>query len=754
MKRKYAKDRFSERMILLGMVMMILSLIISTIHVHDIEDTYLSNNMDQYVKQISSFHVAFVDECKLLSEQLDVLSSKIESSFKQNASIDDSRLLLDILNEDVRYDAIVKLANGEEYSTYDSLYLRIAEMPVLALEYNETVQVLVIQDLQGEEETFLSIQKILMDDDVELGTVEILYDLSNFRNSALISNMLNEGFCYLTDYLHESVAMDSLSENSYAASTSFESVFLETVGESSDSGVSLSGLYSELQTHRSGARYIELSNGNYYLLAYHLISREEGTFLMGFYDATPVIHVINQAVFRTALSSIVIVTMSLILLLFVWVTSMNTTTIIEKMAYEDEITRGKNLNYFKVRAHEILETNRGIPYLVERFDIANFRYINEAYGHDRADELLRACVSIAKDIFLSNEICARMHSDQFVVLVNNDSGNKMRWEDYRQSVNEYARTIGIKFPIRFKVGIYQIREYDREVDMMIDRANAARKMIKTDSKSMTRVYSDSIVDEMRRIDRIESDMQRALQEKEFQVYLQQKWNADTDELYGAEALIRWIKPEGTVIFPSEFIPLFETNGFIENIDYYVLETVCEKQKQLLDAGKKCVPISVNQSKVLLNNSDYVLNVARIIDRYEIPKELITLEITESVFLNDEKAIEKIVNDLKEIGVLVSMDDFGSGYSSLNLLKDIPFDVIKIDRGFASDSMCTEKSRLILQKIIEMTQGIGMSVICEGIETKEQLESITNLGCSIIQGYYYGKPIPMDEFCEKYLGENC
>ena len=234
--------------------------------------------------------------------------------------------------------------------------------------------------------------------------------------------------------------------------------------------------------------------------------------------------------------------------------------------------------------------------------------------------------------------------------------------------------------------------------------------------------------------------------------MQQKYNIEKNEVCGAEALIRWIKPDGSFILPNEFIPLFEKNGFIEHLDYFVLETICAKQKELLEQGKIPVPISVNQSKVLLNNSDYVRNVERIFNRYKIPKELVILELTESVFLNDEDSIEQFDKELNKLGISMSMDDFGKGYSSLNLLKNLSFDILKIDRGFISDSLTSEKSRWILRKIIEMAYGLGMSIVCEGIETKEQLENVRKMGGFIIQGFYFGKPIPMEEFIKEYIKE--
>ena len=254
---------------------------------------------------------------------------------------------------------------------------------------------------------------------------------------------------------------------------------------------------------------------------------------------------------------------------------------------------------------------------------------------------------------------------------------------------------------------------------------------------------------MRKIDKIESEMNNALKTGEFKMYLQPKWDIVKDQLVGAEALVRWIKPDGTIVFPSNFIPIFENNGFIEKLDFFMLETVCREMKKRMDKGLSVCPVSVNQSRLLLHNPEYVNNVSKILRTYSIPRKYIELELTETVFLDDREKMLEMMNQLKEQHVRLSMDDFGSGYSSLNLLKDIPFDVLKIDREFFSEAITSESSTWILRKIVEMAEGLGIEVICEGVETDEQIEILRTVGCHLVQGYYYSKPISLEEFIQKY-----
>ena len=459
---------------------------------------------------------------------------------------------------------------------------------------------------------------------------------------------------------------------------------------------------------------------------------------------------IQPIIFRTLLTCLAIIFMMFIMFLYIWGTTKHSNDMISVLAYEDTITGGKNDNYFRDVAARVIWENSNIPYLVVRFDISNFRYINEAYGHARADGLLKVVVEESEKYFNGIEICTRMNADQFVLLARNDQEFEAKCEDMIQSINERAREdLAIMFPIRLKRGIYPVRKDDTDVNIIIDRANAARKSLNGDEKTMVAMYSDKIVNQMYKVDQIESEMEAAIKNKEFQVFIQPKWDIVHDRIYGGEALVRWIKADGTRVFPDEFIPVFEKNGFVEKLDLYMLEEVCKRLRVLIDSGFTIFPISVNQSRLLLHNPNYVDQIKKILKRYRIPNGYIELEITETVFQDERETMITTMNLLKKQDVQLSMDDFGSGYSSLNMLKDVPFDVIKIDREFFSESITSSSSILILRKIIEMAEGLGIRVLCEGVETKDQVDLLKQLGCCYVQGYYFAKPMPMEEFITTY-----
>lgn len=431
----------------------------------------------------------------------------------------------------------------------------------------------------------------------------------------------------------------------------------------------------------------------------------------------------------------------------------STSQLITKLAFDDEITGGKNLNYFKEFVGETLYKYQGMPFLVHRFDVSNFRYINEAYGHVRADQLLKIIIEEAGTVFYSKELCVRMNADQFVMLTRNTQDLNERFFVFTDKVNARALDIGIRYPIKFKRGVYQVRDKEYDVSLIIDKANAARKNLTGEEKDSVAYYSDRMVSDMRKVDKIESEMEAALFNNEFQMYIQPKWDIKEDKLYGGEALVRWIKEDGSMIYPSEFVPVFEKNGFVEQLDIHMLEMACQLIRDQLNAGNPIYPISVNQSRMLLHNPAYIGRISEILKKYDIPKGYIELEITETVFFTDRDKMISILNELKAKEILLSMDDFGSGYSSLNMLKDFPFDVLKIDKEFFSESITSESSTWILRKIIEMAEGLGIRVICEGVETKEQVEMLQQIGCRYVQGYYYSKPIPAKEFVKLYCRES-
>lgn len=582
-----------------------------------------------------------------------------------------------------------------------------------------------------------------------MGYMVAITDMNQLLERSAFRLQSELGEFYLLD-ANDNILVRSLNTHVIAPEEAkFSDGLIAYAHRESDAKKVLQEMNTTLKQKEGGYVSLRTFENNNLQISYAPVDFYNNVCLVSCYNDNIIEDEVQPLIFRCVVACIIIVFLMIIIILYVWGTAKNANITIEKLAYQDPVTKGRNINYFKEFAQKVMGIFKETPFVIYRFDIANFRYINEAYGHKKADTVLISCVKRFEEVFSDKELCVRMNADQFLAIINNDQTVNQRLLQFRKMVNEDARSIGIKYPIRFKIGIYQIKKHDKDIDVMIDHANVARKTLTGDEKEMTAYYSEKIVTNMHKIDRIESDMQRALATGEFKVYLQPKWDAYLNCITGAEALVRWIRNDGTMIYPDEFIPVFENNGFVEKLDFYMLESVCSMMRDMMDEGRDVYPISVNQSRLLLHSPDYVANVEKILKNYEIPKNAIELEITETVFLDDRENMIETMKRLKDIGVLLAMDDFGSGYSSLNMLKDVPFDIIKIDREFFSESSSDESSKWILQKVIEMILGLNKDVVCEGVENAEQVEFLKEIRCRKIQGYYYSKPIPANEYIEKY-----
>lgn len=309
----------------------------------------------------------------------------------------------------------------------------------------------------------------------------------------------------------------------------------------------------------------------------------------------------------------------------------------------------------------------------------------------------------------------------------------------------------LAFDVVPAIGIYVIRERDLSVDAMYDRANLAAKQCKGNYIENYAFYVDEMREDIVREQQIVNHMRHALDEEEFVLYLQPKYSLQDNRICGAEVLVRWAKPEGGMISPGEFIPIFERNGFITKLDYYVWEKTCKLLAGWIAEGKKPSPVSVNISRVSLYNPRLVEAICGLTDRYHIPRELLELELTESAYTTNPKAIKETMERLQKEGFSILMDDFGSGYSSLNVLKDIAVDVLKIDMKFLSDTDQEGRSQNILASVVRMAKWLNLPVIAEGVERREQVDFLHSVGCEYVQGFYFARPMPVSDY-EKLVSE--
>ena len=295
--------------------------------------------------------------------------------------------------------------------------------------------------------------------------------------------------------------------------------------------------------------------------------------------------------------------------------------------------------------------------------------------------------------------------------------------------------------IVMKWGIYNVEDRSVSIEQICDRALLAARSIKGQYGKYFAIYDDTLRNQLLREQAITDSMESALSQNQFLVYLQPKYRIKDEALVGAEALVRWNHPVWGFLSPAEFIPLFEKNGFITRLDRFVWEKACAVLHDWDERGYYPISVSVNVSRADIYNEDLADTLVKIIEKYDLAPSRLHLEITESAYTENPKQIIDTVTILRELGFVIEMDDFGSGYSSLNMLNDMPIDILKLDMKFIRSEMAKPKSQGILQFIINLARWMNLSVVAEGVETKAQLLRLTEIGCDYVQGYYFAKPMP-------------
>lgn len=418
----------------------------------------------------------------------------------------------------------------------------------------------------------------------------------------------------------------------------------------------------------------------------------------------------------------------------------------------DPVTGVLQLWSFKEKVEQRLkEEIKSENYAMICTDICNFERVNNLYGMKKADELLVNTANMLMTSSKSVLYCCRSVADHFVALVSYQDFSAFRTY-LNELCHEFIESIAVDYQEAFPqlgIGVYRFGEEHPAIEKMVEYANLARKSLRTNRDSKIAVYDEKVYSHLVFVGQIEQSMKMAMKQHEFKAFLQPKYNLETGQIVGAEALVRWIRNDGSVVYPDDFIPVFEKNGFIIELDYFILSEVCRMLKRRIEKKKLCVPISINQSRVLLQEGDYVSRVAGILKKYDTPPRYIELELTERIFRDDLTDLANMMEQLRSLGVRWSIDDFGTGYSSLNLLKELPVDIIKIDKSFLDETESSEASKIIIRKTVELTQELDKTVVCEGVETENQADYLRGIRCDMAQGYLYAKPMPMDEF-EKLL----
>lgn len=416
--------------------------------------------------------------------------------------------------------------------------------------------------------------------------------------------------------------------------------------------------------------------------------------------------------------------------------------VVDYLATYDELTGIYNKQAFYAKTKEMLLDNPDKNFDLLRINIERFKVLNDLFGESTGDKLLRYIGKFLKEINLPLCVSGRLYADNFVVCYEAGKGDSRRMINTLQMV---ADSFAINNRTILSFGLYRIDDKTLPVSVMCDRANMALWKAKGNFKNPYCEYDEKMRQQVLKEQKIINAMEMAIQNKEFTLYLQPKYNIEKGTIIGAEALVRWISLENGFISPGDFIPVFENNGFVYEVDKFIWEESCRYLRKWLDEGREVHPISVNVSRIDLYDPKLVQHLVDLREKYQLPSQYLELEITESAYTEDPEQIITITRQLREAGFVILMDDFGTGYSSLNMLKDIQIDVLKLDMGFLKSSDYSAKGGNILTAILKMAESLKMQTIAEGVETKEQVEFLKSIGCKYVQGFYYSKPLPVDEF---------
>lgn len=391
-------------------------------------------------------------------------------------------------------------------------------------------------------------------------------------------------------------------------------------------------------------------------------------------------------------------------------------------------------------------------YMLLTLDIHKFKNINKKYGYEIGSNLLKEISCTIQNILRDDEAYCRLNDDKFAILFKESEPERLnnRYVELQDKLREIQIGIILFNNLIIFAGVCEVTK-DLDFNSIIDRAVMAKRIAKTKGLNSIYFYDTEIENLLQREYFIEDKVSDAKNNDEFKLFLQPKFDINTMQLCGAEALTRWVTLND-MIYPNEFVPLFETSGFIITLDFIIYEKVFKFIRYCLDNKMPVYPVSMNVSRNHINTNDFIDRFMTLVNNYEIPLELIELEITESAFIENEDTLIEFIHDLKSHHLKISIDDFGTAYSSLHMLTTIDIDIIKIDKSFLHNlgKGSFEKNKQLLKNIINLAKDLDFKIVCEGVETDEQVEVLRGMDCEIGQGYIFSKPLEVEQYVKNYL----
>ena len=527
---------------------------------------------------------------------------------------------------------------------------------------------------------------------------------------------------------------------------------LKLLYESSGKKMDYDTVRDELaQKQGSGCNLITL-NSEKYIIAYNYISAWENKYYsINIYTQQEVLgnsYTLYKEIWITTIGLGMIIVILVIGFIYVILKHKKS---IEVVSTKDAVLQCNTLAKFKTDTAQYMKINKFTRYSFLYVGISNFRYFRENFTPDQNNELLKFIAKVISKCLIQNETYGHIVDDNFLILLHYNNYQELveRIRVIDTLVNNFEQVRKSSVQLKLTIGIYCLEKGKNfSIQDMIDRAKIAQNESKKHADEQFVFYDDKIRLTFAKEAEIESKMELALKNKDFKLFFQPKYNIKKDRIDGAEALVRWYD-SATKKYerPDEFIPLFEVNGFITKLDHYVFVEACKFMSESNVRGDHMVPISINASHVTASQSDFLDFYIKTKQRYNIPNKFLTIEFTESFAFNNYDVMKNSVTELRKNGFECSIDDFGSGFSSYNVLKELPMDEIKLDRFFLKKGFDSARDNTLLKSVIQLCRSLDMKVTQEGVETLDDMTMLKEFDCDVIQGYYYSKPIMVSDFID-------
>lgn len=577
----------------------------------------------------------------------------------------------------------------------------------------------------------------------QIAAVFAAYETNQLRNSLEVISYDGEGYSYLVNAKGD-VVVDSNNPHAFQDMTN---VYTSMEKASGSNSKAVNVMKSLILKKQSG--YTTYVNQGVEKYVYCAPIGVNDWYLLTIVPVSVVQAHYNKVLAGTWIFALITVAIFVVLFLILMFQQRGRQEELINIAYVDSLTGGPTFAKFQEEYRRIVPMDINAKYAIINFDLRKFKMLNDIYGYDEGDRIIKMMYSLWEEKLNADKECiAHRSADRFVVLMlyNDKKDIYKRLEEYRDRLQEEAKG---KYKLNLSVGVYEVRYFNEDFETAFDRSMIAFSAAKNSRDKFVVFYNDAMEENLVWEQFVEDHFQEAIEKHEFKVYYQAKVSALTGKVSGAEALVRWIRSDGSVVFPGKFIPVLENNGMIAELDRYMFQEVVNHQKAWLDQGIPIVPVSVNLSRVQLAEQNFFERYKKMLEQSSLPSKYVSLEFTESAMFDNEEILRDTVNQIHDAGMKVLIDDFGVGFSSMMTLKTIPADIMKVDKCFV-DSIGDERGNKIIIGLIEFAVSLGMSVTAEGVEDEHQYLFLKEHNCNDIQGYYFARPIPAEEYCEKFL----